>query len=557
MGNETGEVVCASVRAGFDPALFIFGERKLHRRMFLVTAKEMRELDRLTIEEHGVPGHVLMERAGAGATEALLEQFPHVHKSSVLVVAGKGNNGGDGFVVARLLKKQGVKCEVVLTAKKTEVKGDALRNLEAFLKLRGRVTEVTDAAQLDIVQKKLQQSQLVIDALLGTGLSAPVQGLLAGVIDLVNASGVPILAIDIPSGLDADRGEPLGTSIQAELTVTFGYPKLGLIGDPGALYAGKLAVVDIGIAPEAIERVRPQVELLTLEEVGMLVRARRRATHKGDFGHLLVLAGARGKSGAALLCGGAALRVGTGLVTLGGPSSLNTIFSSVLIEAMTAPLPELADGSFCLDENAIGQAMQGKTAIAFGPGVGVSVDTLGLTRWLLSHSEVPLVIDADGLNCLASDVSILRHVRAPVVLTPHPGEMARLLNTTNAEVQANRLELARSFAKQHGCFLVLKGANTVVAAPDGHAWINSTGNPGMASGGMGDVLTGIVSGLLAQGYVPEEACCLGVFLHGYAGDKAAEEKGEAGILARDLIERLPNSLRALRRSVLESDEQKQ
>lgn len=518
--------------------------------MYLVTAKEMRELDRLTIEEYGVPGHVLMERAGAGATDALLEQFPHVRTSSVLVFAGKGNNGGDGFVVARLLKKQGVKCEVILTAKKADLRGDALRNLEAFLKLRGRVTEVTNFAHLDGVQKKIQQCHLIVDALLGTGLSAPVQGLLAGVIDLINVSGVPVVAIDIPSGLDSDNGEPLGTAIQAELTVTFGYPKLGLIGEPGASSVGKLAVVDIGIAAEAIAQVRPQVELLTPEEVGALVRPRRQVAHKGDFGHLLVLAGARGKSGAALLCGGAALRVGTGLVTLGGPSSINSIFSSVLLEAMTVPLPELPDGSLCCDENAVRQAMQGKTAIAFGPGVGVSVDTLGLTRWLLSQSEVPLVIDADGLNCLASNVSMLPQAHVPVVLTPHPGEMARLLNLTNAEVQTNRLAHARSFATQQGCFLVLKGAHTVIAAPDGRAWINSTGNPGMASGGMGDVLTGIISGLLAQGYAPEEACCLGVFLHGYVGDRAAEEKGETGILARDLIERLPSGLRALGRAAL-------
>ncbi len=523
--------------------------------MRLVTAKQMRELDRLTIEQYGIPGHVLMERAGAGATEALLQTFPHARKTSVLIFAGKGNNGGDGLVMARLLKKQGVKCEVMLTAKKDEVTGDALRNLTAFVKMRGKVTEVTDPQQLDFVRDKLARCGLIVDALLGTGLNAPVKGLLAGLIDLINTSGAPVVAVVIPSGLDADRGEPLGTAVQAELTVTFGYPKLGQIGEPGASYVGELAIVDIGIAPEALATVRPQVELLTAEEIGVLVRPRRRVAHKGDFGHLLVLAGARGKSGAALLCGGAALRVGTGLVTLGGPSALNAVFSSVLIEAMTIPLPELPDGSFCLDENATAQAMKGKTAIAFGPGVGVSTDTIGLTRWLLSHSEAPLVIDADGLNCVATDVAVLQKARVPVVLTPHPGEMARLLQVSNAEVQAKRLDVARAFAVEHKCFLVLKGANTIIAAPDGRAWINTTGNPGMASGGMGDVLTGIIGGLLAQGYAPEEACQLGVFLHGYAGDRAAEERGEAGILARDLIERLPEGLRALRQSALAEAEE--
>jgi len=521
--------------------------------MYLVTAKEMRELDRLTIERYGIPGHVLMERAGAGATEALLKEFPQVGQTLVLVFAGKGNNGGDGFVIARLLKKQGVKCEVLLVAKKSEVKGDALQNLSAFLRMRGRVTEIPTPAQLDFVQDKLNHCGLVVDALLGTGLHSPVQGLMAALIDLINTSGVPVVAVDIPSGLEADSGRPLGTAVQAELTVTFGYPKLGQIGDPGASYVGHLAVVDIGVAPEAVATVNPQTMLLTAESVGTLVRERRQAAHKGDFGHLVVLAGARGKSGAALLCGGAALRVGTGLVTLAGPTSLNSVFSSVLIEAMTIPFPERPDGSLSLDEGAITQALQGKSAVAFGPGVGVSADTIGLTRWLLAHNEKPLVIDADGLNCTATDLTLLRSARIPVILTPHPGEMARLINSSTVEVQARRLEVARSFATQHGCYLVLKGANTVIAAPDGRAWINTTGNPGMASGGMGDVLTGILGGLLAQGYPLEEACILGVFLHGYAGDLAAQEKGEAGIVARDLIERLPSGLRALRQIALDVD----
>ena len=518
--------------------------------MYLVTAAEMRELDRLTIEEYGTPGHVLMERAGAGATDALLEAFPHARKISVLVIAGKGNNGGDGFVIARLLKKQGVKCEVMLAAKKTDVTGDALRNLEAFAKLRGRITEITEPSQLEIVRDKLGRSGLIVDALFGTGLNAPVRGLAANLIELMNVSELPVVAVDIPSGLDADRGEPLGQAVQADLTVTFGYPKRGQIGDPGAVYVGDLAIVDIGIAAEAIEKMSPRLELLTVEDIGSLVRTRRRTAHKGDFGHLLVLAGARGKSGAALLCGGAALRTGTGLVTLGGPTSLNAVFSSVLLEAMTAPLPELADGSLCLDEDAISAAMKGKSAIAFGPGIGVSADTIALTRWLLSQSKVPLIIDADGLNCGATDVGMIRGARVPVILTPHPGEMARLLNTTNAEIQSNRLEVARAFAAEHGCYLILKGANSIIAAPDGRAWINSSGNPGMASGGMGDVLTGVIGGLLAQGHSPENACRLGVFLHGYAGDMAAEEKGETGILAHDLIERLPNGLRALRQAAL-------
>ena len=516
--------------------------------LYLVTAQQMRELDRLTIES-GTPGHVLMERAGAGATAALLKAFPQVREKPVLVFAGKGNNGGDGFVIARLLKKEGIACEVVLTAKKEEVKGDALRNLKAFSRMRGRISEVTATEQLGTVQKKLSGCGLVVDALLGTGLSAPVRGLMAELIDLINARGVPLVAVDTPSGLDSDRGVPLGTAIRASLTVTFGYPKIGLLHASAKTAVGRLEIVDIGIAPEAIRTVNLQTMLLTQESVGALVRPRTLDAHKGDFGHLLVLAGARGKSGAALLSGGAALRVGTGLVTLAGPSSLNTIFSSVLVEAMTVPMPERHDGSLALNENAVADAVQGKSAIVFGPGIGVSSDTIGLTQWLLSNSTIPLVIDADGLNCLATDPAVLREARVPVILTPHPGEMARLVKTSNAEVQSQRLEVARTFAIQHYCYLVLKGSRTVIAAPDGRAWVNPTGNPGMASGGMGDVLTGIIGGLLAQGYTAERACQLGVFLHGFVGDHAADEKGEVGILARDLIDRLPSGIRALRHSV--------
>ena len=536
--------------------------------MYLVTAAQMRELDRLTIEQYGTPGHVLMERAGAGATEALLTAFPHVQArrtsrakspARVLVIAGKGNNGGDGFVMARLLKKKGIACEVVLAAKRTDVKGDAHRNLLAFVRMRGRVSEVTQLDQLTVVDKKLRQASLIVDALFGTGLNAPVRGLPAALIELMNASGIPILAVDVPSGLDADRGVPLGTAVQAAVTISFAYPKLGQVVYPGVQLVGRLMVIDIGTAAEAVAEVDPQIKLLRKETMGALIQPRQPEAHKGSFGHLFILAGARGKSGAALLATSAALRVGTGLVTLGGPQSLLPIFASALLEAMTVPLPECADGSLRMVPKALVQilhVLQDRTAITFGPGIGVSADTIKLTRWLLKHTRQPLLIDADGLNCVATDPSMLGHASSPaspVVLTPHPGEMARLTKTNTAEVQANRLEMAQTFATQYHCYVVLKGARTVIAAPDGWTWINPTGNPGMASGGMGDVLAGVIGGLLAQGYAPHEACQLGVFLHGTAGDLAVQEVGEIGMLARDVIERLPSGLRVLRQAAPSSE----
>ena len=513
--------------------------------MYLVTAAQMRELDRLTIEKYGTPGHVLMERAGAGATQALLDRFAKKKLKRAVVFAGKGNNGGDGFVMARLLKKRGVSCEVILAAKKEEVQGNAKRNLQAFVRLKGRVEEVTSVQQLELIKKRLTRCDVIVDALLGTGLNASVKGLHAAFIEHMNASEVPIVAVDIPSGLNADSGQPMGSAVQADLTATFGYPKVGQILYPGAVQVGRLVCVDIGIAPQAFAEVSPQTQLLTRSEVGRLVRIRQPEAHKGTFGHLLVLAGARGKSGAALLSASAALRTGTGLVTLAGPQGLIPIFSSVLLEAMTAPQPERADGSLKLNERILGQTLDGKSALAFGPGVGVTVETKRIARWLLKNSRVPLLIDADGLNCVAANVSMLKTANAPVVLTPHPGEMSRLAKMSTKEIQANRLAVACEFAVQYGCYLILKGARTVIAAPDGRAWINQTGNPGMASGGMGDVLSGIIGGLLAQGYTAEDACCLGVFLHGAAADMFAQEQGEAGLLARDVIDNLPKALRSL------------
>ncbi len=521
--------------------------------MYLVSAAQMRELDRLTIEKYGTPGYILMERAGTGAAQAFVEFFGSAVPKRVLVVAGKGNNGGDGFVMARLLKKQGLACEVVLAAKKDDVRGDARRNLRAFLRLRGRVTEVTSSDQLEVVRKRLTQCDAIIDALLGTGLNGPVQGkgLYAALIELMNARGVRIAAVDIPSGLNADSGQVLGATVQAALTVTFGYPKFGQVFYPGTTAVGHLALVDIGIAAQAITdvlAVSPQTALLTRREMGTRIRDRRPEAHKGHYGHLLVLAGARGKSGAALLCASSALRTGTGLVTLAGPKGLIPIFSSVLLEAMTTPLPETADGSLKLNEEALRQALQGKSAVAFGPGIGVSAQTKRMTRWLLKNSTVPILVDADGLNCIAADMSMLKTTKVPLILTPHPGEMSRLTKTQTTDIQAHRLDIARGFAVQHGCYLILKGARTVIAAPDGRTWLNPTGNPGMASGGMGDALAGLIGGLLAQGYSPEEACCLGVFLHGAAADAVAAEQGEVGMLARDVIEGLPGTLRAVRQA---------
>jgi ADP-dependent NAD(P)H-hydrate dehydratase / NAD(P)H-hydrate epimerase len=507
--------------------------------MIIVSAAEMRRLDQLTIE-HGTAGQVLMERAGRGATAALLHWFPHVRKRPVIVCAGKGNNGGDGFVVARLLRRRGVRSRVALIGRKSEVKGDAARNLQAFMKGRGVVDEITGVRDLAPLSERIGSAALVVDAIFGTGLNAPVRGLPADVIELVNSSGTPVLAVDIPSGLDADRGVPLGTSVQAEATATFGFAKIGHVIYPGIEYTGALAVVDIGIDAAALDIVSPPTRLIQPASVAALVPRRRAEAHKGDSGHLLIMAGSRGHTGAAQLASRAALRAGAGLVTLAGPASLNAILCGAAPEVMTGMLAE-RDDQLGFDEGQLSRLLEGKTAVVIGPGMGTHADAQRTVLWLLQHATVPVVADADALTCIASIAGPeWPRPKAGLILTPHPGEMARLNKTDTASVQADRVGVARAFARGRDCVLILKGARTVIADASGAAWINCSGNPGMAVGGMGDVLSGILGALLAQALEPSEAAQLGTYVHGAAADAlVAERRSEFGLLASEVADRVP------------------
>jgi NAD(P)H-hydrate epimerase len=333
----------------------------------------------------------------------------------------------------------------------------------------------------------------------------------------------------------------------AEMTVALGYPKLGEVIYPGASYAGELIVADIGIHPEAVEEVRPRAELLEDDEVGWLVPDREPDSHKGTYGHLLVAAGSRGKTGAAILACRAAMRTGAGLTTLAAARSLNDIFAGALVEVMTEPLRDDADEEMgTLSDHEWRRILERKSAVVFGPGVGVGDSARTALWWLLKNLETPFVIDADGLNVLAEDVARLDGAKRPPVLTPHPGEMARLAGSDTAAVNNDRVGVARAFAERHRCYVVLKGARTIIAAPEGRVFINPTGNPGMASGGMGDVLAGILGALLAQGLAVEDALKLGVFVHGLAGDQVATAKGEIGMIASDVIEAVPECLKLLK-----------
>lgn len=512
--------------------------------MELVTAAEMRELDRAAIEGRNIPSLRLMEQAGQAVAREMERRFGPLRGRTVTIVAGKGQNGGDGFVVARLLRKKNCRARVALLASPFSLKGDAAVNLRRFQKAGGRCHAVDKESALDsVLAPLLQTSEVLVDAIFGTGLNAPVKGLPASAIALMNASGRPIVAIDLPSGLDGDTGSVLGTAVTAALTVTLARPKRGLYLGAGPNHAGLIRVADIGIPADLIAAAKIPVTLLEAADIRPLIPKRPRTAHKGTFGHAGIIAGAAGKTGAAAMAAMAALRIGTGLVTVAAPRSVSDALEAKLLEAMTCPVPETEART--LSKQALEPLLAfaaDKTALAIGPGIGTHPETQALVHNLLVAAKRPMVLDADGINAVAGHVDMLGRASGPLILTPHPGEMARLLGTTSAEVQRDRLGAASRLACARNVCVVLKGAGTVVAGPDGRLAVNSTGNPGMATAGTGDVLTGIIAGLLAQGLPVWEAACAGVYLHGLAGDLAASEQGEAGLIAGDVIRAVPRAI---------------
>jgi NAD(P)H-hydrate epimerase len=514
--------------------------------MVLVTAEEMREMDRRTIESFGIPGRVLMENAGRGATEFLMELFPNIGRTRVGVLAGRGNNGGDGYVMARCLSQRGVGVTVFLLGESSRVSGDAAANLALLSPMGIPVFELPDASAFDAARDRLRRIDLWIDAILGTGLRSDVRGYLKEVINFVNSLKKPVFAVDIPSGLNSDTGRPCGACIRATATATFAFAKTGHYQHPGAHLCGELRVVDIGIPPHISAAVGPKQMLLSVQQAVSHLQSRPSDAHKGSSGHLLVIAGSTGKTGAAAMCALAAMRAGAGLVSLGIPGTLNPILESQVLEVMTEPLPEITAGALgtsALDK--ILSLLEGKRCLALGPGLGQAPETGELVRKLITTAEIPVVIDADGLNLLAGKTEILAQRTAPTVLTPHPGEMARLIGTAVKTVQADRITCARQLAMRLGIHVVLKGAATLTAHPDGHVFINPTGNPGMAAGGMGDVLTGLIAGFVTQGVGMEGSCHLGVYLHGAAADTLAHTMGPWGYLASEVMGAVPAELRKL------------
>lgn len=504
--------------------------------MKLVTAAQMREMDRRTIEEFGLPGIVLMENAGRAVADAAWDLLPD-DGGRVLVLAGKGNNGGDGFVAARHLSGRGVEVAVLLLCAMDDLQGDAATNCHYAHQTGLAIIEWPDDETL---VGAMELADVIIDAMLGTGLDGAVRGRIREVIDMLEYAVAPVVAVDIPSGVHSDTGAILGAAVEAQTTVTFGLAKTGLLQYPGKGHVGQLRVADIGLPPVVLDDPAIATHLTEASDCQALLPYREPDANKADAGRVLVIGGSSGFSGAPAMTGYAAARAGGGLITVGIPAPLLPLVAAVRPEIMTLPLPTGEADTISLEAlETLLEWADRVDAIALGPGLSQRGEVAQLVEALTEQIEKPLIIDADALNVLSRNLDVLRDRRYPTIITPHPGELSRLLGRSIADIQADRLAAARQTAEDLGCVVVLKGAATVIAEPDGEVWINPASNPGMASGGMGDILTGIIAALVAGGADALSAAVAGVYVHGLAGDLAAEDLGPRGFLALDVADRLP------------------
>lgn len=510
--------------------------------MKLVTSAQMRAIDRETIDHLGIPGPELMEHAGRGIAEQMLADLIDSPESTrVAVFCGKGNNGGDGFVIARYLHQHGVKIKLFFIGPPDKLSADAKLNLNRAKEAGLRATEVTSTESLPADL----QCDFAVDALFGTGFSGVPEGLAAEIIEYINLQDGLVVAVDLPSGLDADTGQAEGSVITAGCTYTLGLPKLGLYVSPGRELAGEVSVIDIGLPENVVAQAEVNASLITPELVSELLPVRRPDSHKGDFGKLLVIAGSTGLTGAAALTSLAAARSGCGLIKLGCPAATQPVLAVKLTEVMTIPLPDVSrKGALALRSlGEIRKYAEQHNALVIGPGLGGHHETRELMRRLIPSLERPAIVDADGLNAFEGHADLLknRNEAQELVLTPHPGEFTRLTGIpVPGEIQA-RITIAIDAAREFNAVLVLKGSPTLVADPQGACYLNPTGNSGMASGGSGDVLSGMIGSFLAQGLSPLDAALCSVYLHGLAGDHAAEAMTERAMIAGDIIHSLPEA----------------
>jgi len=511
--------------------------------MKILTAEQMAYIDRATIES-GTPGIELMRNAGSAVFKLITETLEIDRDAGIVVLAGKGNNGGDGFRVAELLVRSGYDSAVYLVGKKEDVRGDALTCMNDAVAAGQEIVEIQSADNLDRHIQKLMSAGVIVDALFGTGLKGEINGLPALIIDVVNESEAVVVAVDISSGVNSSTAETSQHTIMADYTVTFGCPKVGHIIMPGKHMCGDVTIVDIGFAEESVDSVEPFAYTLSSPEAASLIPCRPLDAYKGSVGQVAVIAGSVGMTGAVFLASRAAMRIGAGVVTVFCPASLNDILEIKLTEVMTCPLPEVKKKR-CLSLRALGllrESVKRADVVAVGPGLGTYFETTELVRRFISKYSGRVVLDADGINAFKDGAEILRSAPCEIVLTPHVGELANLMGTHIDTIRAEPFDAARKASEATGKIILLKGAPTIIADPHGNIWANSTGNEGMATAGMGDVLTGTISGLAAQGIDLLNAAILGAYLHGFAGEITSSEKGIHGVMSGDVLESLPEAL---------------
>ncbi len=522
--------------------------------MKAVDAATMRAIDERAVKEFGMLSIQLMENAGRGVADivkaelAALNEVGGSRVPRVSILAGKGNNGGDGFVAARHLRNAGLDVSLFLLAEPDALKGDTLTNAEVWTRMGGSVQAITEKNESKKHESILRHSAVIVDAMLGTGISEPVSGLYAEVIELVNSigsgkAGKRVVAIDLPSGIDASTGVKLGSAVRADITATMAIAKTGLYNYPARELAGRVEVVDIGLPHKLVEDLEIRWNVTEPADIRRIVVPRCADSHKGSFGHLLLVAGSPGKTGAAYLAAIAAMRTGVGLATLALPEGLNQAMEVKSTEVMTCPLPESENGCLSLDSyGAVDAQLNLKSALLVGPGIGTTSGVRALVELLVKTSEVPVVVDADGLNALGGECGAFKEAEADLVITPHPGEAARLLGVRTEEIQADRIGSAERLAALTGAVVVLKGAGTIIATPEAEVYFNTTGNAGLASAGTGDVLAGMIGAFLAGGQSPLDSAICAVYLHGLAADRIKERIGIGGMMAMDLVAELSSVL---------------
>ncbi len=518
--------------------------------MKVVDAETMRAMDERAMTEFAMKGLQLMENAGRAVAEVVLGELGRkkAAPARVAIICGKGNNGGDGFVCARHLANAGVEVSLFVMAPPGAYRGDSRVNLRTWLKMGGKAVLIRSRADLEKNSSALQHAHVVVDALLGTGITGGARGLYAEVIEHLNGLWGTVIAVDVPSGLDATTGAAGGPVVRADVTVTMALPKTGFFLPPGASFVGRLEVGDIGMPAALLTDESLRQSLITEDLVRPLVRPRPAGAHKGTFGHVAVLGGSLGKTGAPCMAALGAMRAGAGLVTMGLPAGLRAVMELKALEVMTWPLED--NGGGLMTGAALAGVLgllEGKSALVAGPGLGVSAGAEEVMRGVVGKAGLPMVIDADGLNNISKDLGIIKEsASSEVVLTPHPGEAARLLGVATKDIQADRMGSASRISEATGAVVVLKGANTIVAAPGGEMFINTTGGPALASAGTGDVLAGVIGGLLAQGMSALEAAITAVYVHGLAADNLSHALGgQRGLLSTDLLGEIPRVLNSV------------